>query len=96
MRPIFEKCNNFIKNKSYKESSSVLIGHWIGVGNHEGARITSEGGKGLILQPDMVLSWHPNVVIADQVRTCSSACLLITDKGVENVHDPYGAYVLPL
>jgi Xaa-Pro aminopeptidase len=85
MRPIFEKCNNFIKSSGYKEGSTVLIGHWIGVGNHEGARITSEGTKGLILQPGMVLSWHPSVVIPDEVRTCSSACLLITDKGVENM-----------
>ncbi|MBI3948862.1 MAG: aminopeptidase P family protein [Acidobacteria bacterium] len=89
MRSIFEKCNNFIKSKGYEEGSTVLIGHWIGAAgartSHEGARITSEGTQGLILQPGMVLSWHPNVVVPGEVRTCCSACLLITEKGVESL-----------
>ena len=88
LRPVFEKCENFIKSKGY-EGSTVLIGHWIGAAgsysSHEGARITSEGTAGLILEPGMVLSWHPNVVVPGEVRTCCSACLLITDQGVENM-----------
>ncbi len=83
MRLVFEKCNNFIKSKGYKEGSTVMIGHWIGGDNHQGPLITSEGTKGLILQPGMVLSWHPNVVVPGEVRTCCSACLSITDTGVE-------------
>ncbi len=84
MKPILEKCTNFIKSKGY-EGSTVLIGHWIGLDGHQGARITPEGTKGLILKPGMVLSWHPNVVVPGEVRTCCSACLLITDKGVESM-----------
>ena len=85
MREVFEKCNNYIKGKGYEEGSTVLIGHWIGVQNHQGWRITSEGTEGLILEPGMVLSWHPNVVVPGELRTCSSACLLITEGGVENM-----------
>ena len=83
MKPIFEKCTDFIKSNGYEEGSTVLIGHWIGIDNHQGGRITSEGTSGLILKPGMVLSWHPNVVVPGKVRTCCSACLLITDEGVE-------------
>lgn len=85
MKRVFEKCNNFIKSKGYKDGSTVMIGHWIGGDNHQGALITSEGTEGLILQPGMVLSWHPNVVVPGEVRTCCSACLLMTDTGVENM-----------
>jgi Xaa-Pro dipeptidase len=85
MRQAYEKCNNYIKSKGYAEGATVLIGHWIGVDNHQGWRITPEGTKGLILQPGMVLSWHPNIVVPGALRTCSSAPLLITDTGVENM-----------
>jgi len=85
LRPIYEKCNNHVKSKGYPEGITVLIGHFIGMNNHEGPRITSEGTKGLILQPGTVLSWHPNVVVRGEsgVRTISSSCLLITKTGVE-------------
>jgi Xaa-Pro aminopeptidase len=84
LREVYEKANNYIKGKGY-EGSTVLIGHFIGVDNHEGGRITSEGTKGLILQPGMAISWHPNVVVPGQggVRTICSSTLLITDRGVE-------------
>jgi len=85
MKPILEKCQNFIKSKGYKDGSTVMIGHWIGGDNHQGPLITPEGTEGLILEPGMVLSWHPNVVVRGEVRTCCNACLLITDKGVENM-----------
>ncbi len=85
MLGVYEKCNNYIKSKGYEEGSTVLIGHWIGVGNHEGWRISPEGTKGLMLQPGMVLSWHPNIVVPGQLRTCSSACILITEQGAENM-----------
>lgn len=84
LRLVLEKCINFIKSNGY-EGSTVLIGHWIGLGNHEGPRITPEGTRGLILKPGMVVSWHPNVVVPGEARTCCSACLLITDKGVESM-----------
>ena len=82
-RPVLEKCTRFIKSKGY-EGTTVLIGHWIGMENHEGPRITPKGTRGLILQPGMAISWHPNLVIPG-ARTCCSACLLITDKGVESM-----------
>jgi len=85
LRAVYEKANNHIKTKGYPEGSTVLIGHFIGRNNHEGPRITSEGTAGIILQPGMVISWHPNVVVPGEggVRTICSSTLLITDKGVE-------------
>jgi Xaa-Pro aminopeptidase len=85
LRAVYEKANNHIKSKGYSEGSTVLIGHFIGRNNHEGPRITSEGTAGIILQPGMVISWHPNVVVPGEggVRTICSSTLLITDKGVE-------------
>lgn len=85
LRAVYEKANDYIKSKGYAEGSTVLIGHFIGRNNHEGPRITSEGTKGLVLQPGMVISWHPNVVVPGEggVRTICSSTLLITDKGVE-------------
>ena len=82
---VFVKCNNYIKSKGYPEGSTVLIGHFIGMDNHEGGRITEEGAKGVILQPGMVISWHPNVVVPGDggVRTICSSTLLITNDGVE-------------
>ena len=85
MKPILEKCQNFIKSNGYEDGSTVMIGHWIGADNHQGPLITPEGTEGLILEPGMVLSWHPNVVVRGEVRACCSACLLITEKGVENM-----------
>jgi Xaa-Pro aminopeptidase len=85
LRAVYEKANNYIKSKGYPEGSTVLIGHFIGRNNHEGPRITSEGTAGIVLQPGMVISWHPNVVVPGDggVRTICSSTLLITDKGVE-------------
>jgi Xaa-Pro aminopeptidase len=85
LKAVYEKANDHIKSKGYAEGSTVLIGHFIGRNNHEGPRITSEGTAGIILQPGMVISWHPNVVVPGEggVRTISSSTLLITDKGVE-------------
>ena len=85
LRDVYEKTNNYIKSKGYAEGSTVLIGHFIGQQNHEGPRITSEGTKGIILQPNMVISWHPNVVVPGDggVRTICSSTLLITNNGVE-------------
>lgn len=85
LKEVYEKVNNHIKEKGYSEGSTVLIGHFIGRNNHEGPRITSEGTKGLILRPNMVISWHPNVVVPGEggVRTICSSTLLITETGVE-------------
>ena len=85
LRTVYEKADNYIKSKGYPGGSTVLIGHFIGRNNHEGPRITSEGTKGLILKPGMVLSWHPNVVVFGDggVRAITSGCILITDKGAE-------------
>lgn len=82
---VFVKCNDYIKSKGYPEGSTVLIGHFIGMDNHEGGRITAEGARGVILQPGMVISWHPNIVVPGDggVRTICSSSLLITNTGVE-------------
>lgn len=82
---IFVKANNHIKSNGYPAGSTVLIGHFIGMDNHEGGRITEEGAKGVILEPGMVISWHPNVVVPGNggVRTICSSSLLVTATGVE-------------
>ncbi len=74
-----------LKNKGYAEGATVLIGHFIGMDNHEGGRITEEGTKGVILEPGMVISWHPNVVVPGEggVRTICSDTILVTEKGAE-------------
>jgi Xaa-Pro aminopeptidase len=84
LRPIFDKCEQHLQKKGYA-GSTVLIGHWIGMANHEGPRFTPEGMEDIILEPGMVMAWHPNLVVPGEVRTCSSATPLITESGVENM-----------
>ncbi|HUY15408.1 MAG TPA: M24 family metallopeptidase [Terriglobia bacterium] len=87
LRAVYEKANNYIKSKGYPGGSTVLIGHFIGRNNHEGGRINSEGTEGVILKPGMVISWHPNVVVPGSggVRTITSSCILITEKGPQRM-----------
>ena len=84
LRPIFDKCERHLQKRGYA-GSSVLVGHWIGIANHEGPRFTAEGTEDIILQPGMVMAWHPNLVVPGEVRTCSSATPLITENGVEDL-----------
>jgi Xaa-Pro aminopeptidase len=84
LTPIVEKVDTFLRRKDY-EGATVPMGHWIGAQNHEGPRFTREGTIGWVLRPNMVMSWHPNIVIPGKVRTTCSTCVLITEKGVEDL-----------
>lgn len=84
LTPIVEKVDAFIRKGGYP-GATVPVGHWIGTQNHEGPRFTREGTKDWVLQPRMVMSWHPNVVIPGEVRTTCSTCVLITDTGIEDL-----------
>ena len=81
---VLEKCIHYIRSKGYEEPP-LPIGHWIGVQNHEGPNFTIEGTRGWVLEPGMVMSWHPNLVIAGKARTTCSTCVLITEKGAEDL-----------
>lgn len=84
LTPIVEKVEAFIRSHGY-EGSTVPVGHWIGTQNHEGPRFTVEGTHGWVLQENMVMSWHPNIVVPGQVRTTCSTCVLITKNGAEDL-----------
>lgn len=84
LTPIVDRAEAHLREQGYT-GNTVAIGHWIGMQNHEGPRFTAEGIKGWVLQPNMVMSWHPNVVVPGEVRTTCSTCILITDKGAEDL-----------
>ena len=64
------------------ESFTHAPGHFIGLDNYEGPSL---GSRDLVLEPGMVFSFHPNVVIPDQVKEEISGLILVTDKGAENL-----------
>jgi Xaa-Pro aminopeptidase len=84
LTPIVQKVDAFLRSHGY-DGSTVPVGHWIGTQNHEGPRFTVEGTRGWVLQKNMVMSWHPNIVIPGKVRTTCSSCVLITENGVEDL-----------
>ena len=84
LTPIVQKVEAFIRSHGY-DGSTVPVGHWIGTQNHEGPRFTVEGTRGWVLQKDMVMSWHPNIVVPGKVRTTCSTCVLLTEKGAEDL-----------
>ena len=84
LTPIVEKVDAFLQSHGY-EGSTVPVGHWIGTQNHEGPRFTVEGTRGWVLQKNMVMSWHPNIVIPGKVRTTCSTCVLITESGAQDL-----------
>jgi Xaa-Pro aminopeptidase len=84
LTPIVERGEDYLRKHGYP-GSTVPIGHWIGTQNHEGPRFTSEGTAGWVLEPNMVMSWHPNLVIPGEARTTCSTCVLITDRGAEDL-----------
>ncbi len=57
-------------------------GHFIGLDNYEGPPLRDPE---LILEPGMVFSFHPNVVIPGEVKEEISGNLLVTPKGFENL-----------
>jgi Xaa-Pro aminopeptidase len=84
LTPIVQRVEAFIRSHGY-DGSTVPVGHWIGTQNHEGPRFTVEGTRGWVLQKDMVMSWHPNIVVPGKVRTTCSTCVLLTEKGAEDL-----------
>lgn len=84
LTPIVEKVDDYLRSKGYP-GSTVPVGHWIGTQNHEGPRFTVEGTKGWVLQENMVMSWHPNLVVPGEVRTTCSTCVRITKNGCEDL-----------
>ena len=68
-------------------------GHFIGLDNYEGPPLHSPN---LVLQPGMVFSFHPNVVVANEVKEEISAIVLVTEKGVERLtnYRPEGIRVI--
>ncbi len=84
LTPIVEKLEAFMRSHGYP-GSTVPVGHWIGTQNHEGPRFTVEGTRGWVLQKNMVMSWHPNIVVPGQVRTTCSTCVVLTEKGAEDL-----------
>ncbi len=84
LTPIVEKVDAFIRSQGY-DGSTVPVGHWIGTQNHEGPRFTAEGTRGWVLEKNMVMSWHPNVVVPGKVRTTCSTCVLLTDDGAQDL-----------
>jgi Xaa-Pro aminopeptidase len=84
LTPILEKCVAYIQGKGYP-APPLPMGHWIGVQNHEGPVFTVEGTRGWVLEPGMVMSWHPNMVVKGETRTTCSTCVVITQTGVEDL-----------
>jgi Xaa-Pro dipeptidase len=80
--PLIEKTAAFLQSKGY-DGPTVPLGHWIGSQNHEGPRFTREGVGDRRLEPGMVFSWHPNLAVPGEVRTCCSSCFVVTEKSVE-------------
>ena len=68
-------------------------GHFVGLDNYEGPPLRDPE---LLLQPGMVLSFHPNVVSAGKVKETISGMLLVTDTGVESIskYQPRGIRVV--
>ena len=64
------------------ESFTHSSGHFIGLDNYEGPSLTSPG---VVLEPGMVFSFHPNVVIANEVKEEICGNLLVTKNGCENL-----------
>jgi len=54
----------------------------MGLDNYEGPSWRSPE---VVLEPGMVFSFHPNVVIPFRVKEEICGILLVTDKGVENL-----------
>lgn len=57
-------------------------GHFIGLDNYEGPPFRLPD---VLLEPGMVFSFHPNVVVPEKVKEQVCGLLLVTEKGVENL-----------
>lgn len=68
-------------------------GHFVGLDNYEGPPLRHPD---LLLEPGMVLSFHPNVVVANEVKETVCAMFLVTDSGVERIskYEPRGIRIV--
>jgi Xaa-Pro aminopeptidase len=75
------------------DSFTHTPGHFIGLDNYEGPSLRS---RDIVLETGMIFSFHPNVVIPEQVKEEICGILLVTDKGVENLskYPPRGMRVV--
>lgn len=75
------------------DSFTHTPGHFIGLDNYEGPSLRSHD---TILEPGMIFSFHPNIVIPGQVKEEICGILLVTDKGVENLskYEPRGMRIM--
>jgi Xaa-Pro aminopeptidase len=81
---IVDAVESLVRKAGYP-GCTVPIGHWIGTQNHEGPRFTAQGIQGWTLRENMVMSWHPNIVVPGQVRTTCSTCVVIREHGPEDL-----------
>ena len=75
------------------DSFTHTPGHFIGLDNYEGPSLRASD---TVLEPGMIFSFHPNIVIPGQVKEEICGILLVTDKTVENLsqHPPQGIRVM--
>ena len=75
------------------DSFTHTPGHFIGLDNYEGPPLRSSD---TVLEPGMIFSFHPNIVVPGQVKEEICGILLVTDKAVENLsqYPPQGIRVI--
>ncbi len=75
------------------DSFTHTPGHFMGLDNYEGPSLRASD---TVLEPGMVFSFHPNVVIPGQVKEEICGIILVTDKSVENLskYAPQGIRVV--
>jgi Xaa-Pro aminopeptidase len=75
------------------ESFTHAAGHFIGLDNYEGPSLSSPG---VPLEPGMVFSFHPNVIVANELKEEICGNLLVTQTGYENLskYPPKGIRIL--
>ncbi len=75
------------------DSFTHTPGHFIGLDNYEGPPLRSSD---TVLEPGMIFSFHPNIVIPGQVKEEICGILLVTDKAVQNLsqYPPQGIRVI--
>jgi Xaa-Pro aminopeptidase len=64
------------------ESFTHAAGHFIGLDNYEGPSLSSPG---VPLEPGMVFSFHPNVIVANELKEEICGNILVTQTGYENL-----------
>jgi Xaa-Pro aminopeptidase len=75
------------------DSYTHTPGHFMGLDNYEGPSLRNPD---LVLEPGMIFSFHPNVVVANKVTEEICAIVLVTEKGLEvlNKFQPMGIRVI--